>query len=397
MASDKTIESGEKYLTHNYGRLHIVPVRGRGAEVWDAEGRRYLDFVAGIAVNSVGHCHPAVVSAIKAQAEELIHCSNLYWIRAQVDLAATLARLSGLDQAFFCNSGAEANEAAIKMARRYAYLRGNTKPQIVTFQHAFHGRTLGTLAATGNEKFMEGFAPLPGGFVQVPFNDPHALQDAVSDRTVAVLVEPVQGEGGVQPTTTCFMQALSELRREKGLLLIFDEVQCGLGRTGQMFAFQHYDVQPDILTLAKALGGGLPIGALVAKSQVAEVFQPGTHGSTFGGNPVACAAANAVLQLLEDGLVANAADIGKYFMARLQSLVGDFPLIQGVRGLGLIIGMPLDRPGAKLVELCQQRGLLINCTEGNVIRFIPPLIISRADVDEAVGILTEALNEFQQL
>jgi acetylornithine/N-succinyldiaminopimelate aminotransferase len=392
MTGNQITEMGKRYLMQNYAQLPLVIARGDGVRVWDDEGKSYLDFVGGIAVNAVGHCHPRVVAAIREQAERLIHCSNLYWFEPPVVLARELAVLSGLDRVFFCNSGAEANEAAIKLARKYAYEHGRENPEIIAFTKSFHGRTLGTLAATGQEKFSRGFTPLPGGFRHLPFNDVAELKKAVGSQTAAVMIEPLQGEGGVYPASLELMETLSELRREEGILLIFDEVQCGLGRTGKAFAYEHYGVRPDILTLAKALGGGLPIGAAVAREEVARVFQPGTHGSTFGGNPVACAAARAVLQVLqEEGLVEQAAKTGEYMKACLDALQKKYPFIKEVRGMGLLMGMELDRPGQEMVALCQERGLLINCTAERVIRFLPPLIITREEVDEAVGILEEAL------
>ncbi len=390
-------EMGKRYLMQNYAQLPLVIARGEGVRVWDDQGKCYLDFVGGIAVNSVGHCHPRVVAAIRQQSEQLIHCSNLYWFEPPVVLARELAALSGLDRVFFCNSGAEANEAAIKLARKYAYDRNKDNPEIIAFTNSFHGRTLGTLAATGQEKFSRGFTPLPEGFRHIPFNDVAELKKAVGPQTAAVLVEPLQGEGGVYPASQEMMETLVELRDEKGILLIFDEVQCGLGRTGKAFAYEHYGVRPDILTLAKALGGGLPIGAMVAREDVANVFQPGSHGSTFGGNPVACAAARAVLQVLEEEvLVEQAAQTGNYMKASLEALQKKYPFIKEVRGIGLLLGMELDRPGQEMVALCQDRGLLINCTAERVIRFMPPLITTREEVDEAVGILDEALRVFQE-
>ncbi|NPV30160.1 MAG: acetylornithine transaminase [Firmicutes bacterium] len=393
--AQEVVELGRRYLMETYARLPLVLVKGEGARVWDAEGKCYLDFVGGLAVNSVGHCHPQVVAAIKEQAGRLLHCSNLYWFRPTVDLARELADLSGLDRVFFCNSGAEANEAAIKLVRKFGHLQGKERPEIISFTGSFHGRTLGALAATGQEKFWEGFAPLPPGFRHLPFNDPRALQNAVNSQTVAVFVEPVQGEGGVHVASPEFMESLAEARGRRGVLLVFDEVQCGLGRTGKMFAFEHYGVRPDVLVLAKALGGGLPIGAVLAREEVAAAFRPGSHGSTFGGNPVACAAARAVLSVLrEEGLVANAERVGSYFKARLEELARRFSLIREVRGLGLMLGMELDRPGQGLVARCQERGLLVNCTAERVIRFLPPLSIGKEEVDEAVAVLEEALAEF---
>ncbi|HAA88976.1 MAG: Acetylornithine aminotransferase [Thermoanaerobacterales bacterium 50_218] len=395
MTGKQVIEIGRKRLMPTYAQFPLVLVKGEGVRVWDPEGRSYLDFVGGIAVNAVGHCHPRVVAAVKEQAGKLLHCSNLYWFPQPVKLAQELASLSGLDRAFFCNSGAEANEAAIKLVRKYAWNRGQENPEIIAFTNSFHGRTLGALAATGQEKFWKGFEPLPGGFHHLPFNGVEALKKAVDSRTAAILVEPVQGEGGIHVATPEFMETLAELREKHGLLLVFDEVQCGLGRTGKMFAFEHYGVRPDVLILAKALGGGLPIGAVLAREEVAAVFQPGSHGSTFGGNPVACEAAFAVLKVLqEQGLVEKAARIGNYFKKRLEELQQRFGLIKEVRGLGLMLGMELDRPGKELVTLCQQRGLLVNCTAEKVIRFLPPLVVTEREVDEAVAILEDALEEF---
>lgn len=395
MSGEEILRCGERHLMRTYSRLPLVVARGEGARVWDAAGKRYLDFVSGVGVNSVGHCHPRVVAAVRDQAEKLLHCSNLYWSVPQIELAEELTRLSGLDRAFFCNSGAEANEAAIKLVRKYAYDRGKANPEIIAFKNSFHGRTLGALAATGQEKFWEGFAPLPQGFRHLPFNDVAALRQGITENTVAVLLEPVQGEGGIYPATQEFMSALAAAREAHGLLLVYDEVQCGLGRTGKMFAFERYGVRPDVLVLAKALGGGLPIGAVVAREEVAEAFQPGTHGSTFGGNPVACAAALAVLRVLqEEGLVEKAEEVGSYFRLRLEELKARYPVIREVRGYGLMLGVELDRSGKELIALCAERGLLINCTAERVLRFLPPLVIEKEDVDEAVSILSEALQEF---
>ena len=377
----------------NYAQLPLVITRGQGVRVFDAEGRCYLDFVSGIAVNALGHCHPKVVAAIQKQAEQLIHCSNLYWLEPPVVLAKELAVLSGLDRVFFCNSGAEANEAAIKLVRKYAYGRGIDNPEIITFTGSFHGRTLGTLAATGQEKFSLDFTPLPEGFRHVAFNNVAELKKAVGPQTAAIMLEPLQGEGGVYPATQELMDTLKELQ-ERGILLVFDEVQCGLGRTGKVFAYEHYGVKPDILTLAKSLGGGLPIGAAVAREEVAAVFQPGSHGSTFGGNPVACAAAKAVLDVIkEDGLIEQAAGNGKYMKTRLTALQDRYP-IKEVRGLGFLLGMEMDQPAGQLVSLCQEEGLLINCTAERVIRFLPPLITTREEIDEALEILEKALKKF---
>ncbi|NLW07720.1 MAG: acetylornithine transaminase [Clostridia bacterium] len=384
---------GEKYVMRTYGRYPIALVRGEGARVWDADNKEYLDFVGGLAVNALGHCHSRVVAAIQEQAARLIHCSNLYWIEPQVELARLLVENSALDKAFFCNSGAEANEAAIKLARKYAReQRGADRYEIITMYRSFHGRTLATLTATGQEKFHRGFHPLMPGFKYVPFNDFPALQAAVDERTCAVMLEPVQGEGGVFPADEGYLQAVRSLCDEKGLLLIFDEIQCGLGRTGYLFAYQHYGVEPDIMTLAKALAGGVPIGAMLAKEQVASAFGPGDHASTFGGNPLATAAAVAAVKaLLSEGLIENARKLGQYFYQGLVQLSREFPRLKEVRGRGFLLGVEIDGPADEVVAACQERGLLINSVHGHVLRFLPPLVVSREQIDIALDILRESL------
>ncbi|MDN5326088.1 MAG: acetylornithine/N-succinyldiaminopimelate aminotransferase [Moorella sp. (in: firmicutes)] len=389
------VSRGEKYVMRTYGRYPMALVRGEGARVWDADGKEYLDFVSGLAVNSLGHCHPRVVEAIREQAGRLIHCSNLYWIEPQVELARLLVENSALDKVFFCNSGAEANEAAIKLARKYAKEhRGPESYEIITMRRSFHGRTLATLTATGQEKFHHGFAPLPAGFRYVPFNDLSSLRAAVGPRTCAVMLEPVQGEGGVYAANKDYLQAVRALCDDEGLLLIFDEVQCGLGRTGYLFAYQYYEVEPDILTLAKALAGGVPIGAMLAKEKAASAFTPGDHASTFGGNPLATAAGVAAFKaLLQEGLVENARVLGQYFYQQLEGLAREFPQLIEVRGRGLLLGVEIDGPAGEVVAACQERGLLINSLHGHVLRFLPPLIVTREDIDRAVTILKEALHE----
>ncbi|MDF9408087.1 MAG: Acetylornithine aminotransferase [Pelotomaculum sp. PtaB.Bin013] len=389
MNTKEIIELGDKYLMRNVGRLQLAPVKGEGALMWDADRKEYLDFVSGIAVNNLGHCHPEVVDAISQQAKKLIHCSNLYYIEPQALLAKLLAENSAMDKAFFCNSGAEANEAAIKLARKYAKIKhGTEKVEIVTALNSFHGRTLAAITATGQPKYQKGFEPLPGGFKYVPFNDLDTLEQAVGPATCAVMLEPVQGEGGVNVASRYYLEGVKMLCQEHGALLIFDEVQTGLGRTGRFLAYQHYGVEPDIITLAKALGGGFPIGAMLATDEVAAAFQPGDHASTFGGNPLACAAALAAMDLLlTGGVVENAAAVGAYMYDKLVELAGKYDYVKEVRGLGLLLGIELKIEGKDIVNGCREKGLLINCVNNNVLRFIPPLTITKQDVDHAVGIL----------
>ena len=393
MNTKEIMELCERYLMRNVGRIPLAPVKGEGARLWDADGREYLDFVSGIAVNSLGHCHPAVVDAICRQAAKLIHCSNLYYIEQQARLAKLLVENSALDKVFFCNSGAEANEAAIKLARKYAKLKwGAEKFEIITALHSFHGRTLAAVTATGQPKYQKGFEPLPPGFKYVPYNDLDALEEAIGPATCAVLLEPVQGEGGVNVASRHYLEGVQMLCREHGALLIFDEVQTGLGRTGRFLAYQHFGVEPDILTLAKALGGGFPIGAMLAKEDIAAAFQPGDHASTFGGNPLACAAALAAMEeMLLGGVVENAATTGAYMYEKLKVLGEKYPFVTEIRGLGLLLGMELTIEGKEIVNGCLERGLLINCVNNNVLRFIPPLTITRDDIDRALAILDQVM------
>ena len=395
MTNAEIIDLGSQYVMHTYNRYPIALVRGQGTKVWDAEGREYLDFVAGLAVNSLGHCHPRVVEAIREQAGRILHCSNLYWIAPQVELARILVEHSGLGKAFFCNSGAEAVEAAIKLARKYAKVhKGENCFEIITMHRSFHGRTLGALAATAQEKFHRGFEPLPPGFRYVPFNNLEALKEAITPETCAVMLEPVQGEGGVYPADKEYLRAVRELCDEKGILLIFDEIQCGLGRTGYLFAYQYYGVYPDILTLAKALAGGVPIGAMLAKEEVAQAFSPGDHASTFGGNPLAAACGVAAFRaLLEEGLVENARKQGAYLIERLRALAAEFPKVLDVRGRGLLVGLEIDGPADEIALACLKEGLLINAVHGRILRFLPPLSVKQEEIDQALEILRKALKE----
>lgn len=394
MNTKEIIEIGDKYLMRNYGRIPLAPVKGEGARMWDADGREYLDFVSGIAVNALGHCPLAVVEAIREQAGKLIHCSNLYYIENQALLAKLLVENSAMDKAFFCNSGAEANEAAMKLARKYAKLKhGPEKVEIVTALNSFHGRTLAAITATGQPKYQKGFEPLPGGFKYVPFNDLQALMEAVGPATCAVMLEPIQGEGGVNVASDYYLEGAKKLCEEHGALLIFDEVQTGLGRTGRLFAYEHYGVEPDILTLAKALGGGFPIGAMLAKEEVAGVFQPGDHASTFGGNPLACAAAlAAVEEIIDGGVVQYVNAVGTILYNKLAELSRKYDFIEDVRGKGLLLGMELSMGGMDIVSGCREKGLLINCVNNNVLRFVPPLTITSMDVKQAVEILDQVMS-----
>jgi len=376
-----------------YNRLPLVLRKGRGMKVWSSDGKEYLDFVGGIAVNCLGHCHPKVVIAIQKQAQRLLHASNLYHIEPQIKLARLLIELSCADKVFFCNSGAEANEAAIKLARKYAKDHmGYDKYEIIATYGSFHGRTLATLTATGQEKFQKGFEPLLPGFKHVPFNDISTLKKAITKHTCAVLLEPIQGEGGIKMPIEGYLKEVHEVCDNHGLLLILDEVQTGMGRTGKLFAYEHFGIEPDIITLAKGLGGGVAIGATLAKEHIAQSFQPGNHASTFGGNPLSCAAAIATIEtLVEDGIIIdNCKRMGKYLVKHLERLKKEFPsLISEIRGLGLIVGMELTKPCVTIVDLCVEKGILINCIAGNVLRFTPPLIVTEKEIDHLIDVLEE--------
>lgn len=382
------------HLMSNYGRFPVAFVKGEGTRLYDEAGREYLDFTSGIAVTSLGHCHPNVTQAIQQQAATLVHTSNLFQIPGQEAVAAKLCQLSGLDQAFFCNSGAEANEAAIKLARKHSKeAHGAHKYEILTLEDAFHGRTLATVSATPRAKFQEGFEPLMPGFRYVP-KDLAAIEAAISQYTCAILLEPVQGEGGVLPLTSEFLQGVRQLCDQHGLLLILDEVQTGIGRTGTMFAFQQAGIQPDILTLAKALGNGIPVGATLATAKVASAFTPGTHGSTFGGTPLVMAAVQATLQTIEDdGLLQQSVEMGNELALRLQGLVDRYDCLTEVRGLGLLRGVMLDRPVAPLVAKCLDLGLLVLSAGEKTLRLLPPLTVTSQDIHLAMKLLEQALVE----
>lgn len=391
------IAEERRYLFQNYVRQPVVLVRGRGTRVWDDEGREYLDFVGGIAVNVLGHAHPAVVEAVRRQAAELVHVSNLYYSTPMVELARLLVEVSGLDRVFFCNSGAEAVEAAIKLARRWGRDARGGAFEIIAAEDAFHGRTLGALAATGTARYREPFEPLPPGFVHVPWNDVAAIRAATTANTVAVLLEPIQGEAGVKLPQAGFLRAVREWCDEKGLLLILDEIQTGMGRTGTFFAFEQEGVRPDVVCLAKGLAGGVPIGAVLAREEVARHFVPGDHGSTFGGNPLACAAGVATVRaILEQGLPNRAARLGEWLLSRLRQLEDRLPVVSEVRGRGLMVAIQLARDVAgALATRCRERGLLVNNVRPDAIRLLPPLTVTEEELERACDILAAALGEVE--
>ncbi|MCE9633103.1 MAG: acetylornithine transaminase [Methylophilales bacterium] len=387
------------HLMNTYNRQPVTFTKGEGVWLWDAEGRKYLDALAGIAVNGLGHAHPKLVAAISKQAATLIHASNVYGIAEQAQLADKLAELSGMDKVFFCNSGCEANEAAIKLARLYGHHKGIENPAIVVMEHAFHGRTLATLSATGNRKVQAGFEPLVTGFVRVPFDDLDAVQLVARNNpnVVAVLVEPVQGEGGINiPADGAnYLRGLREICDKNGWLLMLDEVQSGIGRTGTWFAFQHTGAMPDVMTLAKGLGSGVPIGACLAHGKAAEVFTPGKHGSTFGGNPLACAAALSTLQTIEqEKLRENALSIGKLICDGLRQKLKGVTGLVTIRNAGLMVGVELDRPCGDLVKQALDSGLLINVTADKVIRLLPPLVMNQQEAEQLVEILSGLIKKF---
>lgn len=396
MKSNKDIiKLTEKHVFGNYGRFPIALVKGKGARVWDKAGKVYLDFLSGVAVNSLGHCHPKVVAAIRRQAGRLIHVSNHYHIEEQSRLAAELTRLSFADKVFFCNSGTEANEAAIKLARRYFYDKGQKdRNVIITAKNSFHGRTMGAVSATGQKEFHEGFAPMLKGFKIIPFDNAGAAKKAVNAKTCAIMVEPVQGETGVNIPSKTYLKELRTLCDEHKILLILDEVQTGCGRTGTLFAYEPSGIKPDIMTLAKALGGGFPIGALLATDRVAKSFVPGTHGSTFGGNPLACATALIVLkELSRKSFLKDVKAKGEYFKSRLLDLAGKFKVIREVRGVGMILAIDLKKPSMDVVLDCMEQGVLINAIKPKTLRFIPPLTVTRKDIDQVMRALANSLEK----
>lgn len=389
------MQQADQVIAKTYKRFPVVLSKGSGCTLYDTEGRSYTDFVAGIAVCNLGHAHPAVTNALANQAQTLWHVSNLYYTMPQVDLAAWLVKNSFADRVFFCNSGAEANEAAIKLVRKYFSERGqNHRFRIITMEQSFHGRTMGTLSATGQDKIKKGFDPVLDGFDFVPFNDVAALREKIGPDTCAVMLEPVQGEGGVRCPDSDYLTAVRQICDENGVLLVFDEIQTGMGRTGTLFAYQNFGVEPDIMTLAKALANGLPIGAMLAKEQVADAFGPGAHATTFGGTPLVTAAALEVCKtLLEGKVIEQGRKRAQYFREKLLHLKQRHAAIVEVRGLGMLLGIKLDFNAESMVSRCQQQGFFINCIQENILRFVPPLIIKEAEIDALVDCLDELLRE----
>ena len=391
MTTQETIELFDKYVIANYGRLPRVMVKGEGSWLWDADGNKILDMFPGWAVSGIGHCHPKVVEAVRRQVGELIHIDNTFYSEPQGVLAKLLSERAFGGKCFFCNSGAEANEGALKLARLHT---AQEKYKFITAEGSFHGRTFATVTATAQPKYHEGFLPLLPVFVYVPFNDVAALEAACTDVVAAVMVEPIQGEGGINVATSEYLQTMRRLCDENGAVMILDEVQTGIGRTGKWFGYQHFDVQPDIITMAKALGGGVAIGAMMATEEIAASLVPGKHASTFGGNCLACAAGVATIEAIEeDNLLHNAAEIGRYAQDKLAALKEKHSVIDHVRGIGLMIGIQLTRPGAEIVAKCLEKGLRINCTHDTVIRFMPPMIATKEQIDQAVDIFDSVLSE----
>lgn len=396
MKTEAVIEQTEKYYLPVFGRYPLVIDHGRGCKVYDAEGTEYIDFLAGIAVNALGYAHPAVVRAISEQAAKMMHCSNLYYTEIQAKAVKIIAEVSGMDRVFLANSGAEANEGAMKLARKYGVAKNPNKFKIISADHSFHGRTFDTLAATGHEYYRVGYGPLTPGHIFVPYSDIGALEAVMDDEVCGVLLEPVQGEGGVHVPDDEYLRQVRALCDKHDALLIFDEIQTGVGRTGKWFAYMHSGVKPDVLTFAKAVGGGFPMGGFAVPEKHAHVFKPGDHGSTFGGNALSCAAACAALTSIKaENLVTRAAEQGAYFKSELEKLQAKYPnKVKEVRGCGLLLGMELVKEGRPVVESCLQEHVIVNCTSGNVIRLVPPLIVAKEEIDAVVAALDKALAVF---
>lgn len=380
---DELIKKAKQYLADTYTRFPIVITKGEGCWLWDLNGHRYLDFLSGIAVCGLGHAHPAVVEALTAQAKKLFHVSNLFYMEPQVKAAEMLTEHSFGDKVFFCNSGAEANEAAIKLARRYSWKKyGEGRSTIIAMENSFHGRTMATISATGQPKFQVGFAPLQPGFVHVPFNDFEALEKSIDETTCAVMIELIQSEGGVFVADVEYVKKVRELTKDKDILLMLDEVQTGMGRTGTFFAYEQFGIEPDVMSLAKALGNGFPVGAIIAKDAVMAAFEPGTHASTFGGNPLAASAVIATINtLLEEDVIRHCAEVGQYLQQGLTALKEKFSFITEIRGMGLIWGVELTANGDEIVKEFLKEGVILNCTKGKILRLIPPLIVKKEEID----------------
>jgi predicted acetylornithine/succinylornithine family transaminase len=393
MKEKEIMALADENIMNTYKRFPIVLVKGSGVKVWDVNGKEYLDFVVGIAVCNLGHSHPQIIAAVKEQLENLTHVSNLYYTEPQAQLARLLVENSFADKVFFCNSGAEANEAAIKLARKYAHENmGPDKFELITMKDSFHGRTMATITATGQEKFQFGFTPLLEGFTYVPFNDLQALEARISNKTCGIMVEPIQGEGGVNIPSDHYLAQVREICDRHGILLIVDEVQTGMGRTGKLFAYEHSGIKPDIMTLAKALGNGFPIGAMLATDKIAKAFVPGNHASTFGGSPLAMAAANATVKtMLHESILGHCREMGDYFLLQLKNLQQKHKIIKEVRGKGLMLAAQLNIESGDVVNECLRRGLLIASAGSKTLRFVPPLIITTQDVDQAIKVLDEVM------
>ncbi|MBU0759729.1 MAG: aspartate aminotransferase family protein [Candidatus Omnitrophica bacterium] len=390
MNTKEIIAQYDKYVIKTYTRTPVVIVKGKGLKVWDLEGNEYLDFFPGWAVSGLGHCHPIVVNAVRNYIKKIIHVPNNYYNMLQGKLAQKIVENSFEGKAFFCNSGAEANEAAIKLVRAYGSQNG--KYEIITFKDSFHGRTLATITATGQGKYQKGFEPLPLGFKTVPFNDIKAVESAMTDKTAGIMLELIQGEGGINVASDAYVKKIREICDKKDLALVFDEVQTGMGRTGKMFAFEHYGVEPDVMTLAKSLGGGLPIGAMVAAKKFEEVLKPGMHASTFGGSPIACSASLAVFEAIKkEKLLSNTREMGEYLVGKLSELKKKKSIIKEIRGKGLMLGVELNIEGKDIVEACFKERLLINCTHDSVLRFMPGVIVTKKQIDKAIEILDKVM------
>jgi len=396
LKTKEIIEQTDKYYLPVFGRNQIALDHGKGCKLYDVEGKEYTDFLAGIAVNGLGHAHPAIVQAISNQAGKLIHCSNLYYTEIQAKAIRVISEISGFERVFLCNSGAEANEGALKLARKYGVAKSPEKFKIISAVHSFHGRTMATLTATGQDHYHEGLSPLPVGYEYVPYGDMVALEEAMDENVCGILLEPIQGEGGVHVPTNEYLLKARALCDKYDALLIFDEIQSGICRSGKWFAWEYSGARPDVMTMAKAIGAGFPMGAFVTTERLAHVFAPGDHGSTFGGNPLSCAAAYASLTTMKAmNLEQVAAETGIYFRMQLEELQKQFPnKIVEVRGKGLILGMELAKAGAPVVKGCLEHGMIINCTADTVLRFVPPLIISKKEIDALMNVLKEVLEEF---